>query len=104
MLPKTDELKAGQITEHCFEVMKKLNLPNDPGNVDQAVTISAGICSLVTNGKTPSSAILAAADKLLYKAKNQGHNRFEQRSKVAGTEVGNGQLTIQACSASIANA
>lgn len=90
MLPKTDELQAGQITEHCFEAMKKLNLPNDPDNADQTVTISTGICTLETNGKTESSATLEAADKLLYKVKNQGHNRFEQQSEVAGTEAGNG--------------
>jgi diguanylate cyclase (GGDEF)-like protein len=42
--------------------------------VERAVTVSIGLASYPKNAKTPEE-LIEAADKLLYKAKNQGRNR-----------------------------
>ena len=67
VLPDTDSEAAEAVAQRLLESVRKEDWPN------KAVTLSVGICS--TQSVRSKSALIEAADKALYVAKNAGRDR-----------------------------
>jgi len=72
LLPNTDAERAMEIVERIRLAVLGLSHPN-PGTELERVTISAGLA--LTSAPVAMEALLAAADKALYRAKSGGRNR-----------------------------
>ena len=79
ILPETNTMNACLLAEQCISAIKQLKIPHIRSTISDVVTLSAGVSTLVPVGETPSSALIEYADKLLYKAKQNGRNRFEHK-------------------------
>ena len=75
VLPDTDSTGAMYIAENIRKSVKALKMVHEKSIVDEYVTISLGVASMIPVKNTFHDVLLGMADKSLYKAKEQGRNR-----------------------------
>ncbi|MEJ2593030.1 MAG: diguanylate cyclase [Candidatus Thiodiazotropha sp.] len=73
ILPEMDEPKAREMAERLREVVENYRMVID-GSHEVRVTISVGVATFPVHGKT-MEALFKAADRAMYKAKQEGRNR-----------------------------
>ncbi|TDA67342.1 diguanylate cyclase [Sulfuricurvum sp. IAE1] len=62
------------VAHHLLEAVRRLQIPHEYSSAAEFVTISIGIA--VKTGKTTPETLLKHADEALYRAKNEGRNRY----------------------------
>lgn len=75
LLPKTDLAGALHVAERIETSVQALKLEHMGSEVAQHVTISLGVASVIPDSSMEQQALLAEADKQLYKAKQAGRAR-----------------------------
>lgn len=79
ILPATDSVGALQVAEKVRAAIEVLRIPSTGhSNESMSVTASIGVATAEENTAKPavvSQALLRAADRALYRAKHEGHNR-----------------------------
>ncbi|WML58758.1 diguanylate cyclase domain-containing protein [Neobacillus sp. PS2-9] len=74
ILPKKDAHEARFLAERIRQEVEQLNIPHEWSKINNSVTMSFGVASLIpTKDKNPLE-LLELADKALYQAKNNGRN------------------------------
>lgn len=74
LLPNTDATGAAQIAETIRQSIEQLRFPHALLEVDQSITLSLGVASLVPVPNSSSIQLIELADQALYNAKAQGRN------------------------------
>jgi diguanylate cyclase (GGDEF)-like protein/PAS domain S-box-containing protein len=77
ILPETDTDAARRIAEKCLRQISGLALPHEGSAIGKVVTASMGIATVTPSAEVEPRAFIDAADKMLYKAKQNGRNRVE---------------------------
>src|SRR5471030_868455 len=75
VLPNTVLSGAVEIAERMQERIRALGIEHSASDVDRVVTISLGVATLTPTGDLEFQALIEAADKQLYEAKNAGRAR-----------------------------
>ena len=75
LLPKTELAGASAIAERMQTRVSELRVEHLGSDVDQVVTISLGVASMVPTPSTTPELLLKAADQQLYEAKRTGRAR-----------------------------
>lgn len=75
ILPQTQAENALHIAEKIRLSVKQLNLAHPESLVNQTVSLSLGVASIVPNAQFEIEQLLVAADQALYRAKKQGRDR-----------------------------
>ncbi len=76
VLPETDHEGALTVGGRMLEAMVELDIPHAKSGVKPYVTVSLGLATMrLVKGDDPE-ALIQAADKQLYVAKNQGRDRY----------------------------
>jgi diguanylate cyclase (GGDEF)-like protein len=75
ILSDTDAEGALKVAETIRAQIEALGIPHSGSNVNPCVTLSIGIASLVPDHHLQQEDLIAAADRALYQAKEQGRNR-----------------------------
>jgi diguanylate cyclase (GGDEF)-like protein len=76
LLPHTDIAGALLIVERMQQVIAAQKLPHPGSNASQYVTLSFGIATCIPSFGTTFADLIGAADRALYKAKDQGRNTY----------------------------
>jgi len=76
VLPGTVLDGAVDVAQAVSRVIDGLGIPHARSAVDQKVTLSQGIVSLIPEKETASEDLIQHADQALYQAKQQGRNRY----------------------------
>ncbi|HKB63619.1 MAG TPA: diguanylate cyclase [Burkholderiales bacterium] len=76
VLPGTVLEGAVDVAKAVSRVIGGLAIPHARSSVDQSVTLSQGIVSLVPEKESASEDLIQHADQALYQAKQQGRNRY----------------------------
>ncbi len=76
ILPYTDEKGAIKIASQLHDAVTKLAISHEFSPVCGYVTISLGIATMKPDNKSSPSDLVQIADAALYKAKEQGRDRF----------------------------
>jgi len=83
LLPNTDCDGCMQVGERVRETLRELGLPHALNAPSKLVTISLGGATFIAaHGMTDHTALLAAADRSLYEAKNGGRDRLVMSGQV----------------------
>ena len=75
LLSSTNSQGAKQVAERLRKAVETLRISHEYSEVNDWVTISIGIASMVPNRNTSSGGLLRKADEALYQAKADGRNR-----------------------------
>lgn len=76
VLPNTDEVGAGVIAEELRDSIEKAGIAHGNSLCSDYLTVSLGVVTVFSEqARTPNELILAA-DKALYRSKNEGRNRL----------------------------
>nr|WP_237881477.1 diguanylate cyclase [Pseudomonas sp. PGPR40] len=75
VLPNTALSGAVDIAEKMQERVQALGIEHSASDVDRVMTISLGVATLTPTGELGFEALIEAADKQLYEAKNAGRAR-----------------------------
>jgi diguanylate cyclase (GGDEF)-like protein len=86
LLPRTDEPGAIKIGERICEDLRRLAIPHSAG-VGGVLTVSVGVASVDSDASVGTEALLANADRALYRAKEIGRNAVVGAS---GLQAGSG--------------
>jgi diguanylate cyclase (GGDEF)-like protein len=62
--------------KRIMKAVKALNYPHAKSSVENYITVSLGIVSVIPNGNESVNTLYDLADKAMYQAKNQGRNRY----------------------------
>ncbi|MCF2150880.1 diguanylate cyclase [Desmonostoc muscorum LEGE 12446] len=83
LLPNTNELGAIKVTKLIHHSIEKLKISHTKKNSFQDfVTVSLGVATQIPTAKSSAQELVDAADKALYKAKEQGRNRWVCAAKL----------------------
>jgi diguanylate cyclase (GGDEF)-like protein/hemerythrin-like metal-binding protein len=77
ILPETDHYGALAVAENIRQGIMALDIPHHESRVATCVTASLGVVTVLCCGEESPVALVAQADKLLYRAKSSGRNRVE---------------------------
>jgi diguanylate cyclase (GGDEF)-like protein len=75
ILPNTDSKEALKIAEEIAINVNRLRITHQPSPINEYVTLSLGVFSVIPNSKIAPELLIALADKALYEAKAGGRNR-----------------------------
>lgn len=75
VLPNTVLSGAVEIAERMQECVRTLGIEHSASDVDRVLTISLGVATMTPTGELGFEALIEAADKQLYEAKNAGRAR-----------------------------
>ena len=82
-MPDTNESGAIKVTKLIQKSIQKLNIPHKKkNNFQYFVTVSLGVAIAIPTEKSSIQELINAADKALYKAKEQGRNRWVCAAKL----------------------
>lgn len=77
VLPETDSAGANEIVERLLNAIRSLNIPHGYSSAVNMVTASVGCITANAEPHLTVESMITEADRLLYKAKNNGRNRRE---------------------------
>ncbi|GAL03307.1 response regulator [Photobacterium aphoticum] len=76
LLSNCDKTRAVRECERLKEAIRQLEIPHSQSLTSDTVTVSQGMVSWVPTGLETAENMYEIVDKVLYKAKEQGRNRF----------------------------
>lgn len=76
LLPDTDREEAIAVAENIQAEIKALNIPHSASEVSDRVTVSIGINTCIPCESQEPCILIKGADMALYRAKQQGRDRF----------------------------
>ncbi|MBD2534095.1 diguanylate cyclase [Nostoc flagelliforme FACHB-838] len=83
ILPNTNELGAIKVTKLIQKSIQQLKIPHrNQNNFQSFLTVSLGVAIQKPTAKSSPQDLINAADKALYKAKEQGRNRWVCAAKL----------------------
>lgn len=83
ILTETDGEGADVVAERLRSSIEEAGIPHDTSPVIDCVTVSIGISTVIPGTETSPKALIAAADRALYQAKNEGRNRIVRTSAIS---------------------
>lgn len=76
LLPDTDAAGACVVAERLRAAVEELGIPHEGSRCASVVTVSIGVSTMAPSLDRPGTALVAAADAALYRAKAMGRNRW----------------------------
>ena len=93
LYPNIDEEQIQINLQRIIERVRELNIEHQTSTVNTMVTISLGAATAYPVRSIPSERIVTIADKMLYKSKNNGRDRWHN-TKLSHCEAQPSQLEI----------
>lgn len=82
VLPATDLDGAICVAERVNKAIASLGIPHSGSPISQQVTLSLGVTSLIPSAQLTTSQLILAADRELYRAKQQGRNLIMSKTAI----------------------
>lgn len=76
VMPNVDTQGAEVVAKRIMDEIKKLNIRHEFSSVEEHVTVSIGIATLLPSPDIKKQVLVNLADKKMYEAKNKGRNQI----------------------------
>ncbi len=76
ILPNTSAEGALQVAHAILLAVRQLKMTHRKSPISQYVSVSLGVASTIPSSTLPCAALIATADKALYRAKQEGRDRY----------------------------
>lgn len=76
ILPETNAKSAMKIAERCKEMLAEAQIPHEESQVDQVLTASIGVSTIIPCHDDVMHAFIDTVDRRLYQAKQKGRDRI----------------------------
>lgn len=76
ILPDTNAASATTVAERCRSLILKEQIPHEKSQVSQFLTVSLGMGTIIPAHEDEPTGFIEKVDRLLYRAKQNGHNRI----------------------------
>lgn len=76
ILPETNAKSAMKIAERCRDMLAKAQIPHEESQVDQVLTASFGVSTIIPCHEDEMQAFIETVDRRLYQAKQKGRDRI----------------------------
>ena len=76
LLPNTDLAGAIKVAQSIQQAIHNQAIPHAKSDVEDIVTLSLGITSVIPSGDIKPNTLIASADKAMYNAKQKGRDRY----------------------------
>jgi diguanylate cyclase (GGDEF)-like protein len=87
LLPETDAIAAAALAERLRHAVEGQAIDHAHSSAAEVVTVSVGVATAVPWGNGDPEALVEAADRALYRAKEQGRNQVVQSAPSAAESV-----------------
>ena len=77
LLVDTDELDSAKMAQKICDRIKKEKIKHENSKVNDYLTISIGVICCIADEALDENALITCADNMLYKAKENGRDRYE---------------------------
>lgn len=78
LLPETALEGAREVANRMLANIREQRFPHEASQVEDHVTLSLGLATVVPEGETPPVSLIEKADEALYRAKKEGRNRMAE--------------------------
>ena len=83
LLSDTDETNSANLAREICDVVRDLEIKHESSNVNQFLTISVGVVCCIADDALDEKVLISRADEMLYKAKEDGRDRYVITSNAA---------------------
>ena len=87
LLTQTDEVNSARLAQNICNAVRDRKIENKKSDIDKYLTISIGLVCCIADNALHDEILISRANEMLYKAKNNGRNRYEITTDVTQSTV-----------------
>jgi len=87
LLTQTDESNSAKLADEICEAVRSREIKHEGSKINEFLTISIGVVCCIADDALNEDILITRADEMLYKAKEDGRNRFVITSNVSDAQL-----------------
>ncbi|MCX6077469.1 MAG: diguanylate cyclase [Campylobacterales bacterium] len=101
LLTQTDAQNSAILAQSLCNAVKDRNIKHETSKASEFLTISIGVVSCIADDALDENILISHADKMLYKAKEGGRNRYVMDSNIGEIKISNDSWSVVEVSAEV---
>ncbi|MFA6137989.1 MAG: diguanylate cyclase [Sulfurimonas sp.] len=101
LLTQTDAQNSAMLAQALCTAVKDRNIKHETSKANEFLTISIGVVSCIADDALDENILISHADKMLYKAKERGRDRYVMDSNLGETKISNDAWSVVEVSAEV---
>jgi diguanylate cyclase (GGDEF)-like protein len=101
LLTQTDAQNSAMLAQALCNAVKDRNIKHESSKASEFLTISIGVVSCTADDALDEDILISHADKMLYKAKERGRNRYVMDSNIGESKISNDAWSVVEVSAEV---
>jgi len=101
LLTQTDAQNSAMLAQSLCTAVQDRNIKHESSKASEFLTISIGVVSCIADDALDENILISHADKMLYKAKERGRNRYVMDSNMGESKISDDAWSVVEVSAEV---